>query len=266
MTKQIAGSFIGTVAAGALVLLGAKVIGPLPLSITQTTTNKQSTFDVSGVGEITSAPDRAVVNVGVQATDASVAKVQDKGNQVIAKLTSDLKALGIDAADIKTANYSLYPTYDYQNGNQKITGYSLSINLEIQVKDFSKINTVVDTATKDGANQVGGISFTLSEGKKQDLETQAREQAIAKAKDKANTLSRLAGVKLGRIVNVTENEGVNSPVPRPLMMAKDVATSVGAPMMGVGGGTATVNALPATDVQPGSTTFTMTVTLSYETL
>lgn len=259
MTKQIAGAFIGTLAAGALLVLGIKVLGPLPLSITQTTTNKMSTFDVVGDGEVTTAPDRAQISVGIQSNESTVQKAQDKGNQVITKMKQDLIAMGVDQADIKTINYSLYPSYDYQGGGQKITGYNLNVNMQVQVKDFTKINQVVDTATADGANQIGGVTFTLSDAKRHEVENQVREQAIKAAKDKADTLSKLSGVRLGKIVNVTESAGSNSARPYPMMAAKALDSSAA----GYGGGVA--QGTP-TNVEPGSTTFTMSVTLSYETL
>ena len=260
ITKQIAGSFIGTLAAGAVIIGVAKLMGPIPLSISQTTTNKQSTFDVSGEGNVTTDPDRANVSLGIQVNDDTVTKTQDHGNQIIKKITDDVLKLGIDKTDIKTTNYSLYPNYTFQAGNQKITGYALNITIQVTVKDFSKINQVVDSATGNGANQVGGVSFTLSDSKKLDVENQARGEAINAAKQKADSLSRLSGVRLGKIVNVIET---NNQIPRPIpyMMTKDVA--LGAPTA-IGAGAVQIS--PPTDVQPGSTTFTMTVTLSYETL
>lgn len=257
MTKQIAGAFLGTLAAGALIVAITKALGPIPLSISQVTTNKTSTFDVSGEGQITTTPDRAEINLGIQTNDTTVQAVQTKGNTVIKKITDDLTGMGIAKDDIKTVNYSLYPTYNYQTGSQQITGYSLTASLQIKVQDFSKINQVVDTATKDGANQVSNISFTLSDEKKKDVENQAREQAITEAKSKAESLSKLAGMKLGKIVNVMENTAGNNVIYP--MAAKELSSAMGGATDGTRSGA-------PTNVEPGSTTFTMNVTLSYETL
>lgn len=248
--NQFVTSLLGTIAALFVIIVGARFLGPIPLSISQTTTNKQSAFDVTGTGEVTTDPDRALVSLGVQFTDDTVTKVQEKGNKTMKMVTDDFGKLGIAKADIKTNNYSLYPAYDYRSGTQKITGYNLNISLQVTIKDFTKINDVMDTATRDGVNQVGGVSFTLSDDKKKTIENQAREQAIARAKEKADSLARIAGMRLGKIVNISENtNGFPRPIP---MMAKEAIAPVG-----LGGGT---------DVQPGSTTFSMMVTLSYETL
>lgn len=255
MTKQVVTSALGVLLAGTAIIGVSRILGPLPVSISQTTTNKMSTFDVSGEGQITTTPDRAEINGGVQISENTVAAAQDKGNQIITKITQDLVGLGISKDDIQTINYSLYPNYDFRSGSQRITGYSLNVTLKITVKDFKNINSVIDTMTADGANQVGGVSFTLSEEKRLDVENQAREIAIKRAKDKANSLARIAGIRLGKIVNVTESSN-QSPIP---MLARDVALK----MSPEAGGEASV---APTDVSPGSSTFSMGVTLSYETL
>lgn len=249
MYKQFALSLLGILSAFVIILGAAKLFGPLPLSISQTTTNKQNTFDVSGDGEVTTTPDKAVISVGISTSENTVTLAQDKGNKVIALMTSDLKKLGINAGDLKTSNYNLYPNYDYRSGSQKIIGYNLSVNLEVTIKDFNKINDVIDTATKDGANQVGGVTFALSDDKRRQIEDEARTLAINRAKDKANSLARIAGIRLGKIINVTENTNQRiMPIP---MMAKtlDASQAVGAP----------------TEISTGSTTLSMSVTLSYET-
>jgi uncharacterized protein YggE len=111
---------------------------------------------------------------------------------------------------------------------------------------------VIDAATALGANQVGGIQFTLSDEKTKQIKQEARAKAIEDAKQNAMELSRLSGVKLGRVVNVIEGQQYNDP--RPYMsMDKAFATAEGA------GG-------EPTNIQPGTTNYTYTVTLEYETL
>ena len=119
--------------------------------------------------------------------------------------------------------------------------------MTIKVRDFSKINSVIDTATADGANQIGGLSFTVDNPEK--FQAEARKEAIAKAKLKAEDIARESGINLGRIINVSE--GYNM---APLPMYAQAEKTVG---MG-GGGT-------PTQVEPGSSEISVTVTLSYET-
>ncbi|HAV14779.1 MAG TPA: hypothetical protein DCX25_00390 [Candidatus Pacebacteria bacterium] len=232
-----------------LVLL-SRIIGPLPFAITQTTTTKQSTFDVSGEGKVTTAPDKGVMSLGVTVNESTVKQAQDKANTIINAVTAALGKLGIEKKDIQTDNYSLYPNYDYQAGGQKITGYQVNATLTVSVTDFAKLNQAIDAATQAGANQVGGVSFTLTDDKKKDVEDQARKLAIDHAKEKAGSLAKLAGMRLGRIVNVVEQ-----PASRPYPV---LLKSAGG---GLGGGPES----KTTNIEPGSTTYQYTVTLSYET-
>lgn len=231
------------------ITLLSKYTGPFPLSITQTTTQKQSTFDVTGQSKVTTIPDKAMVNMGITVNEPTVKQVQDKANTIINNINAELGKLGIEKKDIKTDNYNLYPNYDYREG-QKITGYNVNANLTVSVTDFSKLNQAIDAATKVGANQIGGISFTLSDEKKKEVENQARKEAIDDAKAKAETLSKLAGMRLGKIVNVAEQPSYNGGREIMPMMAKA--------QDGMGGGA-------PTNVEPGSTSYNYSVTISYET-
>jgi uncharacterized protein YggE len=125
--------------------------------------------------------------------------------------------------------------------------------LKVSFADFSKLNQAVDSATRVGANQIQGINFTLSDDKKAEVEKEARKQAIEEAKKKAQELASLSGMKLGKIVNISE--GTANPImpyaDRNMLQAKE----------GMGGG-----AGAPTNIEPGSSSFEYTVTISYETL
>lgn len=240
----IALGFAGTV-------LLSRVTGPFPLQISQTTTNKQSAFDVTGEAKISTIPDKAEVSLGITINEPTVKAAQDKANTVINAITDELTKLGVEKKDIKTDSYTLYPQYDYQAGGQRITGYNVSAMVNVSLSDFARLNQAVDLATKAGANQISGISFTLSDEKRKEVENEARQQAIDDAKDKAQKLASISGMRLGRIINVTEGQTPKMGIYPVAMesMARDAGGGAGAP----------------TNVEPGSTTFSYSVTLSYET-
>ena len=226
-----------------------RFIGPIPFSVTQTTTEKKTTFDVEGQGKVTAIPDTAEINLGIQVNKPTVEAAQKEANQKINKITDELKKLGIEEKFIKTINYSVYPEYDYRAG-QKIVGYNVNITLKIKVKDFDKINQVIDTATSLGANQIGNLSFTIDDEKLEELKMEARKQAIEKAKKKAKEIAQASGIKIGRLLNVSENLSSYPPVP---LTARE---------MGVGGAPEEKQ----TQIQPGESEITISVILSYETL
>lgn len=221
-----------------------KLSGPIPFAVTSVTTTKTDTFSVTGEGKVYVVPDIAVISAGVQAQGATVKIAQDQLNKNINAVSAAVKATGVDSKDIQTSGYSIYPTYDYRAGGQKITGYQASSNLTIKARAIDNVNSVIDAATAAGANQVGGISFDVDDKTK--AQNEARQKAVAQAKSKAENAAKIAGFKLGRIINYSEDFG-DGPHPIP-MMAK--AESAGAEV--------------PTQVETGTNEMTVTVTLSFE--
>lgn len=218
---------------------------PIPLSIQSVTTQKTDTFSVSGEGKVTMIPDIAVVTTGVTAQGSTVTVVQNSLNTKMNAIIAGVKKLGIAEKDIRTTNYNVSPIYDYSSDSQKITGYRADSDLTIKVRKIDDANRVIDAATAAGANQVGGVSFDVDDKTK--AENQAREQAIAEAKSKAQIAAKAAGFTLGRIINYSEGGGA---APRPIMYDNKAL-----PMAGGGA---------PTEVQPGENELTVTVTLNYE--
>jgi uncharacterized protein YggE len=223
------------------------LFGPaLPITINSVVSNKDSLFTSSGEGKTSVIPDQAVIRMGMQVTSPTVTQGQTEVNTKINTLLDQLKGMGVEKKDIMTENYSVNPSYNTSN---TITGYSINSTLVITVRDISHANSIIDTATKAGLNSVNGIEFTLSDESKNKALNQAREQAIQKAKDKAQNLARLSGIKLGRIIDVQEQE---NGAPRPILM-NAMAKS------------ADSTAQPTTSVEPGSTDVTIQITLTYDT-
>lgn len=249
-TLFLQAALVATATVLAIVLV-TKFVAPIPLSVTQVTTEKSSAFSATGMSTISTIPDKVEITLGVSRRESDIKQAQARANEIINKINADLQGLGINKDDIKTQNYSIYPNYDFQTGGQRITGYSVDISLTVSLTDFEKLNTVVDMATAAGANQVSGIQFELSEEKEREIKNQAREEAIADARANAEQLSRMAGMRLGKVINVVEEPQGNGEYP---MFAQDAA-------IGRGG-----SAGAPTNIEPGSTSYTYTVTLSYETL
>jgi uncharacterized protein len=213
-------------------------------------TQKQDLFTVSGEGKVTVVPDTAIANLGVNINRPTVQAAQDEANTIINNITQATRNLGIEPKDIQTSNYSVYPQYDFRDGSMgRITGYQVNVTLNITVRDMDRLNQVVDAATSNGANTVGGIQLTVDEDKQKELMQEARELAVNEAKEKAENLARAAGITLGKIVNVVESPTFkNGPMPLDLRNAESGFGGAGSP-----------------DIQPGSTDITTSVTLYYET-
>lgn len=206
------------------------------------------TISIDGTGKITAVPDIAKVDVGFITEGKNVQAIQKENIDKMNKLIDAVKKLGIEDKDIQTSQYSVYPKYDYSNGRSTLSGYTVSQSVTIKIRDLEKTSEVLAMAGDSGANQVGGLNFTIDDP--EDLKVQARNKAILNAKAKAEVLANSLGIKLGRIVGFVEGGAV----PYPLYAKADMA-------YGMGGGAESV---PAPQVEAGSMEITSNVSITYE--
>lgn len=218
-------------------------MGALPISVTQT--QKMSTFDATGEGKVVVVPDQASVSMGVQEVGYNLKQVQEAVNKKMTSLSIALKEMGIDDKDIKTTGYNYYP--DWENKNQ----YRAYATVSVVVRELDKVSNVMDLVGTLGLDNVQGPTFGLSDELTNKSVKEARGLAIEKAKTKAEELAGLAGMKLGRIVNIVE--GTTKPQNYMVRDAMPVAA----------GGN--VEMKTATPVEAGSSEVAVDVTLSYET-
>ncbi len=253
ITFTAIGVFVGSFALVAGLTLANKVIGwpAWKQDISMNSRNDQNFFSVDGKTTIEAIPDQAVVNLGVDVTAKTVADAQNQANTIVSNLQTQLSSLGIDKKDIQTKNYSLYPNYDWNNDSRSILSYTVNSTLQITCKDFTVLNQIIDQATAVGINQVNGIDFTLSDAKQAELKKEARQQAIAKAKENAQELAGLTGIKLGNLTNVYEYEPDNQAATG-IMYAKNLALD---------GAEERVD----TSVEAGTASYNYQVTLTYQT-
>lgn len=206
----------------------------------------ERTMVIDAQGKVTIKPDIAVTTMGMVAEAPTVAEAQKKNTDVMNKLIEKLKGLGIEAKDIQTVNYNVYPQYDYtQTDGQKLKGYQVSQNVTVKIRNLDNANKVLALAGEVGANNVSGLSFTVDD--REVFKNQALEQALQKVHQKALIRSRALGVQLVGVMSYNEYEG-------------DQPTGYGGPMVKAMDSMA--GAVPS--VESGSTEITMNVTVTYE--
>ena len=203
----------------------------------QDVTDDQRTVSVSGEGRISAAPDVAEINLGVLTEAATASEALSSNSQAMAALTEQLKARGVAAKDIQTSNISLEPKYNQANQLQRqgqgepftpqIVGYSASNTVRITSRDLSKLGEVLDAVVGAGGNRINGISFRVD--KPAPLLDEARKQAIADAKRKAEQLCGESGMVLGAPIRISESGGY-SPPPQPMLMARTMSASASVPV------------------------------------
>jgi uncharacterized protein YggE len=180
-------------------------------------------ISVTGEATVSVAPDLAQIDAGV-ASDAKTAReASDANNAAMGKVLLALKGAGIDEKDFQTSRLSLQPqSAPNRSGPSPIIGYRASNRVTIRLRDVTKLAGVVDTVVAAGANDVGGISFSVSQASK--LLDEAREQAIADARRKAEIYAKAAGVTLGAPFSITEG-GSPGPIPYRRMAAPMAASA-----------------------------------------
>lgn len=168
-------------------------------------------ISITGEGKVFAKPDIARINLAVSVDRPSVAEAQERTTELINRAVSVIKEKGVDEKDIKTTSYSINPRYDYPDGRQILRGYEVTQNLEVKVRDLTKIGEILAAASEAGANQIGGLSFTTEDP--ESLQAEARDRAIEDAKKKAQELASKLGVKLGKVVGFFESGGFPPPIP-----------------------------------------------------
>ena len=170
-------------------------------------------LDVSARGTTTRVPDQATIRAGVvsQGTTAAAALSDNAGR--MARVLAGLKRAGIAARDIATASVSLQPQYRYaENQAPAITGYQATNSVAVRFRDVGKAGPVLDTLVAEGANQIDGPNLALSQPDA--ALDQARADAVARARARAELYAHAAGLRVARIVSIAEaGESAGEPQP-----------------------------------------------------
>ncbi len=167
------------------------------------------TIAVTGTAEISVAPDICYMSFTVETKDKSAIKAYNENNEIMNRVNSAIKALGIEAKDLNTSEFSITPQYYYDDkiSRNVFDGYLVHNTLNVKVRELPKVGKLLDAAVNSGATMVSGVSFTVENPKKYNVEL--REQAIKAAYTKATQMATLTGVKLGKPISISEAEPNN---------------------------------------------------------
>ena len=199
-----------------------------------------SLITVTGEGEVSMAPDLALLGAGVTTIGKTAREASEANAKMMTSLMTALKAAGIAEKDMQTTRLSLHPVRDNKSNELRITGFQALNQVTIKMSDVTKTADVIDRLVAAGANDISGIQFVVSAPSKRLDE--ARAAAIADARRKAEIYAKAANLILGAAVNITEEGSV---APRPVMMRAAKAET-------------------ATPVSPGEQIQRISVSVSYE--
>jgi hypothetical protein len=188
--------------------------------------HRASAVTVTGTGSVTAVPDMAQITTGVVTQAPTAAQALAANSQAMERLLQALGALGVAARDIQTTNISVSPLRRQGRDGQppEITGYEVTNQVRVKVRDLSRLGGVLDQQVGQGANLVYGVQFGQQEPLP--LLDEARKRAMADARRKAELYAAAASLKVGRVVAVQE-AGAASPRPE---VAARVAMAAGVPV------------------------------------
>ncbi|MEI6810525.1 MAG: SIMPL domain-containing protein [Candidatus Nomurabacteria bacterium] len=182
--------------------------------------SNSASITVSGVGEITAAPDIATVNFTIRESAKTVPEAQKLAEAKMVKALSSLSALGIDKKDTKTVSYTVNPKYESQAtyctngycpvGKTTITGYEISESVQVKVRKIEKAGDVLGALGAINITEISGPEFTVDDINKANADAKAK--AIADARSKAKATADALGVSLGSITQYSEDNGGYYPV------------------------------------------------------
>ena len=194
-------------------------------TITQTIAGTR--LDINATGEVTRVPDVAVITAGVVTRSTSATAALKEAADRMQRILAALKRAGVADRDIQTSNVNLNPEYRYpDNQAPELTGYTASNQLTIRFRDIRNSGRILDALVAEGANQINGPSLVVD--KPEVALDEARANAIAAGRARAELYARALGLHVVRVVSVSESGGyaVPPPAPPPVpMMARSEAAS-----------------------------------------
>lgn len=210
--KKILLTLLGVLLAYATVFLGTLIRNNLKDYYHIGQADKlQRTIRVEATGTVTAQPDIAVTTIGMIAEGDTVGEAQQKNTSVMNALIERLKEMNIAAEDIQTANYNIYPRYQYsEEDGRLLDGYEVSQSVTVKIRDLSNANAVLALAGDVGANSVSGLDFTIDD--REVYLAQARDEALGRIAKKARTLAQSLGVRVVSVVSYDEFPAQEQPL------------------------------------------------------
>jgi uncharacterized protein YggE len=186
----------------------------------------QRTLSLSATGSINVRPDTAHITVGVVSEAENARSAMDDNNAAMAKVIETLKEKDIASKDIQTTNFSVHPRYQHFDDGKPsvISGYRVVNSIRITVREIGRLGEVLDKVVSFGSNQIGGISFSVSEP--DELMDKARVAAINTARQRAELYAKAAGTSVGEVLKIEEVTMDGGPEPRFRAMAAKAESDV----------------------------------------
>lgn len=190
-------------------------LAPIALPAAAHDQPEKRTISISASGTVKTTPDMVEIATGVTSEAPSGRAALDQNTEAMTKVVEALKGDGIEPKDIQTANFSVGPIYEQRPYDRPdgrppaVVGYRVTNQVRITVRDTAKLGAILDKVVSLGANQIDSIEFGVSQPEA--LKDEARKLALKNVTDNAKLYAQAAGVTLGPILAITEEESSYQP-------------------------------------------------------
>ena len=213
--------------------------------------SQQAGIWVTGQGETMAAPDIAVLRVGIEAQEATVAEAQVEAVEAMDGVMKSLIDSGVAEKDIQTQYFNIRQVtrWDDVKSENIVIGYQVTNMVSAKIRDIDKAGTIIDAVAAAGGDfiRIDSIDFSIDDPR--GYYDEARQEAVADARARAEQLADLAGVSLGQPTYISEGAQSSSPIYRGGGIYYDEAM-----------------AMPETSISPGEMEVSLTVQVRYAIL
>lgn len=180
----------------------------------------QSTVSVNGEGTVKVVPDQVTIRMSVENSGDDPIALKTLNDKAIDGILQHIKRSDVEAKDVQTQYVNLNKRYDY---NTKTYSYQATQTITLLLKDLTKYDALISGLMQRGINRIDGITFGSS--KSDDLQSQARRNAVANAKMKAEEYAAVLNQKIGKAIQISEQGSFSPPLPmlraQAMMMSSD---------------------------------------------
>lgn len=202
-------------------------------------------LEVVATGEVTRVPDVAVIQAGVVTRSATATTALEENARRMERVRTALRRAGVETRDIQTSSINLNPDYRYaENQPPQLVGYQASNTVSVNFRDIRNSGRILDALVAEGANQINGPNLTI--GEPEAALDEARTRAVAAGRARAELYARALGMRVGRLLSVSEAGGLGAPPPAPMIVMQASARDA------------------SSKIDPGEQRLQVSVTMSFE--
>lgn len=210
-------------AIAAIALLGLVLASVLAVGATSTLSAQQAepdaandtaTVTVDGSGEVTAEPDLATVHLVASASGSNASEA----TTALAENASTLRSALNGSAQVETVRSTGYDVSERRDppGAQDPVAPSQQFvaeqTFEAELDDTDVAGDVIDLAVRNGASEVRGVEFTLSDDRQEALRRTAIDRAVNDSDDQAAAIANSTGLEIGDVRSVSSTNRDVQPI------------------------------------------------------